>query len=49
MREVWNHKAEADKLPKVDLHVHLEGTITPEMVKYLAKRNGVVLPPDLIE
>ena len=49
MREVWNQKAEADKLPKVDLHVHLEGTITPEMVKYLAKRNGVVLPPDLIE
>lgn len=28
-------------LPKADLHVHLEGTITPQMVKKLSAKNGV--------
>ncbi|MBI1215752.1 MAG: adenosine deaminase [Alphaproteobacteria bacterium] len=28
-------------IPKVDLHVHLEGTITPAMAKKIAERNGV--------
>jgi adenosine deaminase len=36
-------------LPKVDLHVHLEGTITPETVMRIARRNKVSVPPDLIE
>ena len=31
-------------LPKVELHVHLEGSISPEMAMRLALRNGVVLP-----
>lgn len=30
------------RLPKVDLHVHLEGTITPEMARRIATRNGLV-------
>jgi adenosine deaminase len=34
-------------LPKVELHVHIEGTLEPEMMFALAARNGVELPyPD---
>lgn len=34
-------------LPKAELHVHLEGTLEPEMMLALARRNGVALPwPD---
>jgi adenosine deaminase len=36
-------------IPKVDLHVHLEGTITPEMVMRLAARNKIAVPPGLIK
>ena len=32
------------ELPKTDLHVHLEGTLEPEMFFRLAERNRVVLP-----
>lgn len=32
------------RLPKVELHVHLEGSIRPETVLQLAARNGIELP-----
>jgi len=35
-------------LPKADLHVHLEGTITPEMVARLAARNSLPVPAGLV-
>ena len=32
------------KMPKAELHIHIEGTLEPEMMMDLAKRNGVTLP-----
>ncbi|MGL4207403.1 MAG: adenosine deaminase [Aeromonadaceae bacterium] len=35
-------------LPKVELHLHIEGTLEPELLFTLAERNGVALPyPDV--
>jgi len=31
-------------LPKVELHLHIEGTLEPELMFELARRNGVALP-----
>ena len=31
-------------MPKAELHVHIEGTLEPEMIFALARRNGVKLP-----
>lgn len=32
------------ELPKIELHLHIEGTLEPEMMFALAKRNQVALP-----
>ncbi|MCP5028515.1 MAG: adenosine deaminase [Actinomycetia bacterium] len=36
-------------MPKVELHVHIEGTIEPEMLFAIADRNGIELPYDTPE
>lgn len=36
-------------LPKAELHVHIEGTLEPEMMFELARRNGVALPWKSVE
>lgn len=38
------HEALVQALPKVELHVHIEGTLEPELKFKLAQRNGIKLP-----
>ena len=36
-------------LPKAELHVHIEGTLEPEMMFEFAKRNNVKLPYESVK
>jgi adenosine deaminase len=36
-------------MPKVELHVHLEGSIRPDTLLTLARRNQIALPTDTVE
>lgn len=38
-----------DGLPKAELHVHIEGTLEPQLLFALAERNGVALPHASVE
>lgn len=44
-----NHDDFIDRLPKAELHLHIEGSLEPEMMLQLANRNKVVLPFASIE
>src|SRR5213082_2884016 len=36
-----------EPFPKIELHVHLEGTVRPHTLRAIAKRNDYALPDDL--
>ncbi|KAG5466249.1 hypothetical protein GH5_00991 [Leishmania sp. Ghana 2012 LV757] len=38
-----------EALPKAELHVHIEGTLSPELLFKLAKKNGVQIPYKTVE
>jgi adenosine deaminase len=42
-------KAFIRRLPKAELHLHIEGSLEPEMMFDLARRNGVALPYPSVE
>lgn len=44
-----NHAAFIAALPKAELHLHIEGTLEPEMMFQLASRNNISLPYPSIE
>ena len=35
--------------PKAELHLHIEGTLEPDLMMRLAKRNKISLPYDSVE
>lgn len=38
-----------EHLPKAELHLHIEGTLEPEMIMALAKRNNVEIPYESVD
>ena len=46
MNELARH---IDRLPKSELHIHIEGTLEPEAMFALARRNGIALPYPTVE
>lgn len=51
MTDTANRKRHAfiEALPKAELHLHIEGSLEPEMMFALARRNGVSLPYASVE
>ena len=48
-RDRADYSAIVDRLPKSELHIHIEGSLEPELLFSLAQRNGVRLAYDSVE
>ena len=44
-----NGAAFVDGLPKAELHIHIEGSLEPELMLALARRNGIRLAYDSVD
>jgi adenosine deaminase len=44
-----HHDALITQLPKCELHIHVEGSLEPELMFALARRNGIRLPYASVE
>ncbi len=44
-----DHRSLIRQLPKCELHIHIEGSLEPELMFALARRNGIRLPYDSID
>ena len=42
-------RALIDRLPKCELHIHIEGSLEPELMFALATRNGIRLPYESVD
>ena len=49
LRDDLDDEAFVAAMPKVELHVHIEGTIEPDSLFEIAERNGIDLPYDTAE
>jgi adenosine deaminase len=45
---MWPAQEPDGAIPKAELHVHLEGTAPPDLIRRLADRNGLELPDGLL-
>ena len=43
------HESAISQMPKVELHLHIEGSLEPELMFALAERNGIELPYASVE
>ncbi|MGC9151430.1 MAG: adenosine deaminase [Microbacter sp.] len=43
MKQTVNHKTFIENLPKAELHLHIEGTLEPELMMKIAQRNHITL------
>ena len=49
MRTVHTMKTFIHDIPKAELHIHIEGSLEPELMFEISRRNGLSLPFHSVE